>query len=338
MLTGLERRVAGENLDVQVATVRLAESRAQLGVVGAAQFPTLNANGSYTRQKASDVGVFSGSPNALGANGASGRLDRRHPRLPPQRRSTCTRWDSTPPGRWICGAGCDVRSSRPTPRLRHRPRPARTLLTNLAELARDYIQLRGIQSLLQIARDNVRIAQQSLQLTQQRATGGVTTDLDVANAAAQLRTMAAEIPALEQQESELINAISLLLGQPPNALQAELIKPKPVPPMPPRMPVGLPSELARRRPDIRQAEAQLHAATADIGVAVADFYPSVKLSGSLGLQSLQPWQMFNLDARQLCGRSRHHDPDLPGWGAAERRWCCARRSSRKRRSTTRRPC
>ena len=188
---------------------------------------------------------------------------------------------------------------------------AATLLSSLAELARDYIQLRGTQSLLQIARDNVRIAQQNLQLTQQRAAGGVTTDLDVANAAAQLRTTAAEIPRLEQQESELINAISLLLGQPPNALQAELIQAKPVPPVPPRVPVGLPSELARRRPDIRQAEAQLHAATADIGVAVADFYPSVKLSGSLGLQSLQPWQMFNIDARQLCGRARRHHPDLP---------------------------
>jgi NodT family efflux transporter outer membrane factor (OMF) lipoprotein len=66
--------------------------------------------------------------------------------------------------------------------------------------------------------------------------------------------------------------------------------------VPPRVPVGLPSELARRRPDIRQAEAQLHAATADIGVAVADFYPSVKLTGSIGLQSVQPWTMFNLDA------------------------------------------
>jgi NodT family efflux transporter outer membrane factor (OMF) lipoprotein len=172
-----------------------------------------------------------------------------------------------------------------------------TLLTNLAEVARDYIQLRGTQALLRIARDNVRTAQQSLDLTQQRATGGVTTDLDVANAAAQLRTTAAEIPRLEQQESELINAISLLLGQPPNALQAELIRAKPVPPVPPRIPIGLPSELARRRPDIRHAEAQLHATTADIGVAVANFYPSVKLSGSLGLQAIQPWKMFNIDAR-----------------------------------------
>src|SRR6185503_14077748 len=151
-----------------------------------------------------------------------------------------------------------------------------------------------------IARDNVRTAQQNLQLTQQRAAGGMTTDLDVANAAAQLRTTAAEIPRLQQRESEFINAISLLLGQPPNALQAELIEAKPVPPLPPRIPVGLPSELARRRPDIRQAEAQLHAATADIGVAVANFYPSVTLSGSLGLQALQPWKMFDISARNYA--------------------------------------
>jgi NodT family efflux transporter outer membrane factor (OMF) lipoprotein len=299
-LTALERRVAAENLDVQVATVRLAESRAQLGIVGAAQFPNLNANGSYTRQKASDVGVFSNAPGALGANGATG--------------STTGGIASTTLGAFdIYQVGFDaswevdlwgrvrrsVESASASVEGSAEFRRA-TLISNLAELARDYIQLRGIQLQLQIARDNAKTAQQSLQLTQQRATGGVTTDLDVANAAAQLRSTEADIPRLEQQESEFINAISLLLGQPPNTLQAELIKPKRVPPIPPRIPVGLPSELARRRPDIRQAEAQLHAATADIGVAVANFYPSVTLSGSVGLQSLQPWQMFNLNARNYA--------------------------------------
>ena len=76
--------------------------------------------------------------------------------------------------------------------------------------------------------------------------------------------------------------------------------PEPVPPVPPAVPVGLPSELARRRPDIMQAEAQLHAATANVGVAVASFYPSVTLSASLGLEALQPWQVFNLNARQYA--------------------------------------
>ena len=300
ILTGLERRVAGENLDVQVATVRIAESRAQLGVAGAAQFPTLNANGSYTHEKASDVGVFANSPSALGASGASGsgtggtRSTHFNP-FDVYQVGFDASWELDLWGkvrRSVESATASVVASNEARRA--------TLLSSLAELARDYIQLRGTQALLRIAHDNVRTAQQNLNLTQQRAAGGVTTDLDVANAAAQLRTTAAEIPRLEQQESEQINAICLLLGQPPNALQNELAPPKPIPPVPPTVPVGLPSELARRRPDIRQAEAQLHAATADIGVAVANFYPSVTLSGSLGLQAVQPWRMFNIDARDYA--------------------------------------
>ena len=98
----------------------------------------------------------------------------------------------------------------------------------------------------------------------------------------------------------MINALSLLLGQPPNALRNELATAKAIPPVPPRVPVGLPSELARRRPDIRQAEAQLHAATADIGVAQANFYPSLNLTGSFGLQSLQFGKVFNLNSKQYA--------------------------------------
>ena len=301
MLTALERRVAGENLDVQVATVRIAESRAQLGVAGAAQFPTLNANGSYTRQKASDVGVFSNSPNALGRQRRLGQQRRRHSRRATQRVRRLSGGvrclvGGRPVGQGAALGGIRHRLGggvgRGAARQRCCPawRNSRATTYSCAACSR----------CCGIARDNVKIAQQNLQLTQQRAAGGVTTDLDVANAAAQLRTTAAEIPRFVQQESELINAISLLLGQPPNALQAELIQAKPVPPVPPRVPVGLPSELARRRPDIRQAEAQLHATTADIGVAVANFYPSVKLSGSLGLQAIQPWKMFNIDARDYA--------------------------------------
>ncbi len=171
-----------------------------------------------------------------------------------------------------------------------------TLLTSLAEVARDYLQLRGTQARLQIARDNLKTAQQSQELTRERAEGGVTTDLDVANASAQVATFAAQVPPLEQQEREYINALSLLLGQPPQALVSELATARPVPPVPPQIPVGLPSELARRRPDIRQAEAQLHEATATIGVAEANFYPSFTLTGSVGIQGLQPWNLFTLNS------------------------------------------
>ena len=120
----------------------------------------------------------------------------------------------------------------------------------------------------------------------------------MANAAAQLQTTQSQVPQLEQQEAESINSLSFLLGEAPGALRAELIKPGMVPPVPPRVPVGVPSELARRRPDIRQAEAQLHAATADIGVAVADFYPKVTLDGSIGLQALKAKDLGNWAARQ----------------------------------------
>ena len=174
------------------------------------------------------------------------------------------------------------------------------LISAMAEVARDYVDLRGAQEQLRIARENVNTAEQGLKLTQERATAGVTTDLDVANAAAQVRTTAAQIPSLEQQEHQLINALSFLLARPPNALTAELAVPRPVPPVPPHVPIGFPSELARRRPDVRQAEEQLHAATANIGVAVAAFYPQVTLNGSFGFQSLQFGSLWSGAARQYA--------------------------------------
>jgi NodT family efflux transporter outer membrane factor (OMF) lipoprotein len=303
VLTDLERRVASENLDVKAAATRFAESRAQLGIARAAQFPTLNANASYAREKASDEGVFGLIPSAAGAAGANGAFGNSTGGVKGSGLNPFDLYQGGFDASWEVDLWGGVRrsvesSSASSEAAKEAQRAA--LLSSLAEVARDYVQLRGAQAELQIARDNVNTARQSLNLTQQRAAGGVTTDLDVANASAQLRTNLAEIPRLEQQEAQLINALSLLLGQPPNALREELATAKPVPPVPPRVPVGLPSELARRRPDIRQAEAQLHAATAQIGVAQANFYPSLNLTGSFGLQSLQFSNLFNLNARQYA--------------------------------------
>ena len=134
-------------------------------------FPTLNANGSYTRQKASDVGVFANSPNALGANGASGS------NAGGIRSAQLNAFDVYQVGfdaSWEVDLWGQVRRSveSATASVVASAEARRaTLLSSLAELARDYIQLRGVQSLLRIARDNVKIAQQSLQLTQQRAAG-----------------------------------------------------------------------------------------------------------------------------------------------------------------------
>jgi NodT family efflux transporter outer membrane factor (OMF) lipoprotein len=303
VLTGLERRVAAENLDVQAAGIRLAESRAQLGVARASEFPTLNGNLSYERQQASNNGFFSIAPGATGATSANGAFGNAAGGIQSHGLQPFDVWQGGFDASWEVDFWGRVRRSveSATASAEAADEAKRSALTSsLAEVARDYIQLRGIQTQLQIARDNTRTARQSLSLTQQRAAGGVTTDLDVANASAQLRTTLSQIPTLEQQEAQSINALSLLLGQPPNALRDTLQTAKPVPPVPPRVPVGIPTELARRRPDIRQAEAQLHAATADIGVAQANFYPSLKLTGSFGLQSLQLNHAFDLSSKQYA--------------------------------------
>lgn len=139
---------------------------------------------------------------------------------------------------------------------------------------------------MRITRENLVTARETAQLTRTRSQGGLTTDLDVASAEAQVAQAESELPPLEQQEAALINAIAFLLGQAPGTM-TELRTPLPPPLAPVRVPVGLPSELARRRPDIRQADARLHGATADIGTAEADFYPRITLSGSFAFQALQ---------------------------------------------------
>jgi NodT family efflux transporter outer membrane factor (OMF) lipoprotein len=299
-LTTLEQRVADENLDVAIAALRIDESRAQYDIAVAAGLPNLAGNASYTRQKASNVGVFASAPTALGASGisrgtAGGLTSHNLNAFDVYQVGFDSSWELDLWGqirRSVESAGATVQASADTQR--------GVLLTSLAEVGRDYITLRGVQTQLRIARENVQIAQDSLKLTQQRATGGVTTTLDVANAQAQLSTTLAQIPQLEQQEAQFINAVSLLLGMPPNGLRGQLQTAAAIPPVPPRVPIGLPSELARRRPDVRQAEAELHAATANIGVALAAFYPSVTLSGSVGLQSIQFGSIFGFNARQFA--------------------------------------
>ena len=310
-LTSLEQRVASANLNVRISTIRLAESRSQRQITGADQFPTLTGDGSYTRERISSrgvVGIFGGSTSGTSfgstgssANGTSGRSGAIPSNVGGGSIPPFNLWQYGFDASWeldlwgrvrreVESADASLEASTDARR--------NALLSVVAEVARDYVQLRGEQAQLAIARDNIRTEQESLELSRARFRAGLTTELDVANAAAQLQSTQAQVPQLEQQQDQSINALSFLLGETPQALRAELIRPGAVPPVPPRVPVGVPSELARRRPDIRQAEAQLHAATADIGVAVADFYPKITLDGSLGLQALKAKDLGNWGARQ----------------------------------------
>ena len=136
-----------------------------------------------------------------------------------------------------------------------------------------------------IARENLATIDELQELTQQRRAAGMTTDVDVGNAIAQSTVTRAQVPAFDLQVTRSINQLSQLLGREPEALRAELDSAVPLPPLPDLVPIGLPAELARRRPDIREAEANVHAAIAQSGVAVADLYPRLTLSATGGFQS-----------------------------------------------------
>ena len=154
-----------------------------------------------------------------------------------------------------------------------------------AEVAQDYVQLRAAQALTDSAEQNVRDDQGALDLTINRQHRGLTTALDVDQARTQLDTDAQQLPGYEKQAQQAVDQLNVLAGQPPGTLDAMLEPRASLPALPNLVGIGLPSTLARRRPDIRAAEAQLHAATASVGVAVANFYPDISLTGNLGIRA-----------------------------------------------------
>jgi NodT family efflux transporter outer membrane factor (OMF) lipoprotein len=155
----------------------------------------------------------------------------------------------------------------------------------LSEVAVNYIQLRGYQREIAIAEENLHSQQQTLALTQDRFHAGVTTQLDVARAQAEVATTASGIPSLDAAMHQSAHRIAVLLGEQPMMLLEELIKVKPGPPLPAEVPIGVPADLLRRRPDIRRAERQLASATARVGVATAQLYPRFTLLGTFGFDA-----------------------------------------------------
>jgi len=269
-LDALLKRVAGANLEVQVAAARLLQARAALRVADANRLPDVNADASYRHARASANGLSDASKREGKADYDlwQGGFD--------------AAWEMDLWGRvrrQSEAAGAAAQASAELQR--------DVLLAALADTAQDYMSLRGVQTERAIVEQNLDIARHSQALTQWRYDDGVATGVDVAEAAAQVSTIEARLPNLDNRADRLINALSQLLGLPPAGLADQLRAAAPIPTPPSVARVGLPAELARRRPDIRAAEARLHQATASIGVAVADFYPRITLSGDFGLQALQ---------------------------------------------------
>ncbi len=159
------------------------------------------------------------------------------------------------------------------------------LVSLIAEVARNYFELRGTQHQLAVARRNADNQRQTLDLTIARLEGGIGTQLDTARARAQLDATQANIPPLEAAIRRAMHRLSVLTGHPPATLVTAFERPAPLPDAPKLVTLGRPEDLLRRRPDIRVAERNLAAATARIGVATADLFPRVTFIGSIALEA-----------------------------------------------------
>lgn len=155
----------------------------------------------------------------------------------------------------------------------------------ISEIARNYFDLRGVQARLAVAKHNSENQAETVRITSALLKAGQATELDTARANTQYKTTKATIPALEAEERAAMYRIATLCGEQPGALIAELSAPQKLPLYEGPVKIDSPTELLRRRPDIRSAEARLAAATAEIGVAVGDLFPRVTFIGSLGFGS-----------------------------------------------------
>ena len=269
-LSALVREAQQRNFDVQRAASRLQQSLAIRRQINADTLPEVDATAAYSRSRNSQKGLSdpSGNSGRQAFNLWNGGLG--------------FSWEADLWGR----VKRSVEAADASVQVAAQDRNAVQLLV-IVQTAQHYIQLRGTQQALAVVEQNLQIARRSLELTRLQLREGVATDLQVSEAAAQVAEIEARQAPLQQRSAQLINALSLLLAREPRALQAQLSAVADVPAYGADVPVGLPSELAQRRPDIRRAEARLHAATAAIGMAEADFYPRITLSGSLGFQAMQ---------------------------------------------------
>ncbi|HXI69817.1 MAG TPA: efflux transporter outer membrane subunit [Verrucomicrobiae bacterium] len=281
-LDSLITRAVSSNLDLRIAQSRVREARAQYGGAFADLWPTVNGDGSYNRWRQSQhqpvLGNFAVPSSAFEDNLYQAGFD--------------ASWEIDVFGgkrRAVEAAKAQLAGAEFGQR--------DVLVTLLGEVARNYVDLRGYQKRLAIANQNIDAQEKSLAITQNRFTNGLATDLDVQQAKTVLATTHAEVPTLESAIQTTAHRIEVLIGQQPGTLQSELAEAVPIPAQPPQVPVGLPSELLLRRPDVSRAERQLAAATANIGVAKSDLFPKFYLTGSVGSESISADDWFTSGSR-----------------------------------------
>jgi len=283
-LDSLIARAVRSNLDLRIAQARVREARAQYRIASADLWPTVDGSGSYARQRESKNQPLVGPGDHL------------PPGIPFENNFYQSGFDAS----WeidVFGGKRRATEAAKAQATAMQFGEREVLVTLLGEVARNYVEARGYQRRLEIARDNIRAQEESLAITQNRFTNGLTSDLDVQQASTVLAITRAVVPALETALAASIHRLGVLLGQTPESLETELATVAPIPAAPPVVPVGLPSELLLRRPDVALAERQLAAATANIGVAKADLFPKFYLTGVAGFESISADDWFKSGSR-----------------------------------------
>jgi NodT family efflux transporter outer membrane factor (OMF) lipoprotein len=165
-----------------------------------------------------------------------------------------------------------------------------------AEVAAAYVQMRTVENRLELARQNVKLQQDTLKIVQDRFNQGVVSELDVRQAKSAVATTESLIPMLEESHRKLQNALCILMGMPPQDLQLNRDGPHPIPEAPTEVVVGIPAELLRRRPDVRKAERQAAAQCAQIGIATAELYPHFAITGNIALNAENFSELYRWDS------------------------------------------
>lgn len=274
-LDGFVERAVGKGLDVREALARVREARALYGASRSDLYPALDANASFLRSGQSEntqLGGFLEDANEFRVGfDAAWEIDL---------------WGRV--RRSVEAADADYHAT---------VEDARDVAVSVAaETAIAYVELRGFQKRVEIARTNVALQEETLALVRTRFEAGLVGERDVAQAATNVEATRSRVPALEIGLRAAENRLAVLVGLAPGALAQELAETRPIPVAPVEVAVGMPADLLRRRADVRRAERELAAANARIGVAEGDLYPRLALAGTLGLASEKASDLFDSDS------------------------------------------
>jgi NodT family efflux transporter outer membrane factor (OMF) lipoprotein len=275
-LSRLIEQAAANNLDLKLAQARLREARARRGIAAADRFPTLSAGAGAARSRSSEE-------MGLGAGGGQ----------------TGESWSAQFDAAWeldLFGARRRALEAAEASLQASQEDLRAVQVSLLAEVALNYIEVASFQARLAIAQKNLAAQTEAWQIARWRREAGLTTQLDEDQARFNLEQTRAGLPTLQTGLEQARNRLAVLLGRKPGEL-AELENPAAIPRIPAEVAVGIPAETLRNRPDVRRAERQLAAATAQVGAATADLYPGFSLSGILGLQALTSADLLQSSAR-----------------------------------------